>query len=219
MTAQHTDDGSVMASLPTPGTYLCGLTWDGTRFWHSDQRAGELYALDPDTGAVVRRFACRSARADLTHVEGRLCQVGMRPKRLLLVDPDTGEVTGHKAVRPSNGRLCGTEAGPEGVWMCLRRPPVVQLRDFATMTVLREFPVEGNPSGLTYAHGIVFYSDFEQRVIRGYDVRTERGVVTLPAAGNPTGMTWDGRLLWYCDFPGRALRAIRPAVLDREGAA
>jgi hypothetical protein len=216
MTPQHTDDGSVVSSLPSPGTYLCGLTWDGERFWHSDQRSGELYALDPDDGGVLERFACPGARADLAHFDGLLSQVGERPKRLLLIDPDTGEVEGRKAVRPSNGRLCGTEAGPEGLWMCLRRPPVVQLRDLATMTIQREFPVEGNPSGLTYARGIVFYSDYEEEVIRGYDVRTERKVFSAPAKGHPTGMAWDGRLLWYCDFPGRALRAILPEIL-REG--
>ncbi|WP_159941983.1 MULTISPECIES: hypothetical protein [unclassified Nocardiopsis] len=212
MTTQHTDGGPVVASLPVPGTYLCGLTWDGGRFWHSDQRAGELYALDPADGRVLARHSCPGARADLAFVDGLVCQVGERPKRLLLIDPGTGEVTGRKAVRPSNGRLCGTEAGPEGVWMCLRRPPVVQLRDFATMTVLREFPVEGNPSGLTYADGTVFYSDYEEKVIRGYDVLTERKVFSAPAVGNPTGMAWDGRLLWYCDFPGRALRAILPGT-------
>lgn len=219
MTSSHLDEVPVLDSLPAPGDYLCGLTWDGARLWHSDQRAGMLFALDPGNGAVLERFECPGARADLAFTGEVLCQIGERPKRLLLIDPVTGEVTGRKAIRPSNGRVCGVEVGPEGVWLCLRRPAVVQLRDFETMTIQREFPVEGNPSGLTYANGVVCYADYEEVLIRGYDVRTERQVFAVAATGHPTGMTWDGTRLWYCDFPGRAFRAIRPEAVRGEGGA
>ncbi|WP_328612059.1 hypothetical protein OG943_12790 [Amycolatopsis sp. NBC_00345] len=206
---------SVIRSLPAPGAYLCGLTWDGRSLWHSDQQAGEVYELDPDTGAVLRTIPCPGARADLTVHDGQLWQIGERPKRFLVLDPGTGETVERRAVRPSSGRICGAEARPEGVWVCLRQPPVVQLRSTGTVEVLREFPVAGNPSGLTEADGVVYYTDFEDVVIRGYDVATEEQVFAQPATGSPTGLTYDGRYLWYCDFPGRALRAIAP--LDRGG--
>src|SRR5215831_14685210 len=104
----------VRRTLPLPGTYPCGLTWDGTHLWHSDQAAGEIYALDPADGTVLRTLRCPSVRADLTDDGQWLCQVGMRPKRLLLVDRDTGRPGGQVAVRPSSGRLTGVELAPEG---------------------------------------------------------------------------------------------------------
>jgi hypothetical protein len=194
--------------LPAPGTYLCGLTWDGNHLWHSDQGAGTIVAVDPSDGSVTRTLSCSQVRADLASYDGLLCQVGGRPKRILLIDPGPGAIVDEKQVRPPSGRLCGTEMGPEGMWMCLRDPPVVQLRDFDTMAVQRELPVKGFPSGLTYVDGVVFYSEFEAGKVRAVDAMTGAILATVPVEGHPTGMTWDGRQLWYCDFQARRFKAI-----------
>lgn len=199
----------VLSSLPAPGNYLCGLTWDGRHLWHSDQDAGTIVAVDPAGGSVVRTLGCSRVRADLTYHDGRLCQVGGRPKRILLIDPETGDIVDQKQVHPPSGRLCGIEMGPEGMWMCLRNPAVVQLRDFDTMSVQRELPVEGAPSGLTYVDGVVLYSEFEGGVVRAVDTVTGALLAAVTVAGHPTGMTWDGKRLWYCDFETRRFNAIR----------
>ncbi|MFI9005784.1 YncE family protein [Actinosynnema sp. NPDC053489] len=199
----------VVRSLPSPGDYLCGLTWFDRLLWQSDQDAGRIWAVEPGFGEVVRELECDRVRADLTHHDGLLCQVGGRPKRLVLVDPATGGVVGTKAVTPSNGRLCGVEATAEGVWMCLRAPAVLQLRDFETMTVLREIPVEGSPSGLTAVNRTAVYAEFDTGLVRAVDTRTGRITGTARVEGAPTGMAWDGYSLWYCDFRARRLKAIR----------
>jgi hypothetical protein len=188
---------------------MCGLTWDGERLWHSDQDAARIVALDPMTGSIVRAFDCSRVRADLAHHDGLLCQVGGRPKRIVLVDPVNGAIVGERPVNPPSGRLCGIEMGPGGMWMCLRAPAVVQLRDFETMAVQEEYPVEGTPSGLTYVDGLVLYGEHTTGVLRAVDVRTGelRAAVTLE--GHPTGMTWDGRHVWYCDFAARRFKAVR----------
>ena len=196
-------------TLPSPASYLCGLTWDGVRLWHSDQEARKIWAIDPADGTVVRTFDCGRVRADLAYGGHLLYQVGGRPKRLVLIDPETGEITGEKPVLPSSGRLTGVEFGPEGVWMCLREPTVVQLRDYDTMTVQREFPAGGSsPSGLTYAAGVVVHGDFDEAVLRLTRADDGEPLGTVPVPGRPTGLTSDGEHLWYCDFPARSLRAL-----------
>jgi outer membrane protein assembly factor BamB len=211
MPHKETTTAEVAVTLPAPGKYLCGLTWDGTVLWHSDQEEERVYAVDPETGAVVREFPCAHVRADLAYDGARLCQVGGRPKQLVLIDPATGEVVGMTPVHPSSGRLTGTEFGPEGIWMLLRGPTVVQLRDRTSMTVLREFPAQGeSPSGLTYADGVVVYGDFDDAVLRAMDPRTGEHLGSTEVPGHPTGLTWDGRRIWYCDFPARAIRALDP---------
>src|SRR5262245_21927179 len=174
MTTRHdTPAAEVLRTIPAPSAYLCGLTWDGTWLWHSDQDAEMIYAVDPREGTVVRRFPCQHVRADLAFDGTRLLQVGERPKRLVLIDPTTGEVVGRKAVLPASGRLTGTELGPEGIWLLLRDPTVVQLRDYASMEVIREFPTAGeSPSGLTYAAGVIVYGDFDDGVLRAMDPGT-----------------------------------------------
>jgi hypothetical protein len=200
----------VVRSLPSPGNYMCGLTFDGEHLWYSDQDAGKIFAMDRATGAVVRTLDCAQVRADLAVHAGWLCQVGGRPKRILVIDPYTGEIVARKEVRPPSGRLCGTEMCPDGMWMCLRAPAVVQLRDFATMTVQRELPVDGSPSGLTYLDGIVLYSEFDTGLVRAVDTTTGELLAAVAVQGHPTGMTWDGEYVWYCDFAARAVKALRP---------
>ncbi|MBF6331910.1 hypothetical protein [Nocardia transvalensis] len=207
MPLSHT--APIVRTLPAPAAYLCGLTWDGSMLWHSDQNAQAIYAIDPVDGTVSRTLACSRVRADLAYDGSRLLQVGGRPKRLLLIDGRTGESVGEKEVPPPSGRLTGIEFGPEGLWMCLRGPTVVQLRNYDTMEIEREYGVDGeSPSGLTYFDGMVIHGDFEEGVLRATSAATGAavGIVRLP--GHPTGMTSDGCHLWYCDFPARALRAI-----------
>jgi outer membrane protein assembly factor BamB len=216
MTSRHdpTTTDLIVRTIPGVDAYMCGLTWDGTRFWHSDQGTETIYAIDPGTGAVTRQFPCPYVRADLAFDGTRLVQIGDRPKRLVLLDPATGEIVGGKPVLPASGRLTGAEMGEEGIWMVLRGPTVVQLRDYASMEVIREFPALGeSPSGLTYAGGVVVYGDFDDRSLRAMDARTGEhlGQVALP--GSPTGLTFDGELLWYCDFRARAFRALELASL------
>lgn len=210
----YSDSGTVevLHTLPGPGGYMCGLTWDGGRLWHSDQEAEMIYAIDPRDGTVTRQYPCPDVRADLAFDGERLLQVGGRPKRLVQVDPGTGEVVGSKPVLPASGRLTGTELGPEGIWLLLRGPTVVQLRDYASMEVIRELPAQGeSPSGLTYAAGVVVYGDFDDGVLRAMDASTGEHLAQMAVPGRPTGITWDGERLWYCDFPARSFRAVELA--------
>ncbi|ATY12038.1 hypothetical protein CU254_17380 [Amycolatopsis sp. AA4] len=204
----------IVRTLPAPGSYLCGLTWDGTLLWHSDQEAGTVFAIDPADGSVRRELACPRARADLACDGVSLLQVGGRPKRILQLDPGTGQLRGEKEVLPASGRLTGIEFGTDGLWMCLRGPTVVQLRNYETMLVEREFPVDGDsPSGLTCLPGMVCYGDFDDALVRAIDPESGKPLGALRAPGRPTGMTWDGEHLWYCDFPARALAALDVSAL------
>lgn len=209
MTADVTSTIPVLRSIHGPGSYMCGLTWADGRLWHSDQDEGRIWAIEPGRGIVTRELHCDRVRADLSYHSGMLCQVGGKPKRIVLVDPESGAVTGEREVLPASGRLCGIEMCDEGMWMCLRSPSVVQLRDFETMTVRREFPVEGAPSGLTWVNGTVVYSEFETGLVRAVSTETESLLGEAAVEGRPTGMTWDGYSLWYCDFATRSFKAIR----------
>jgi outer membrane protein assembly factor BamB len=200
---------AAVRTLPAPGEYLCGLTWDGARLWHSDQKALHIYALERSDGCVVRQFPCPSVRADLAFDGAHLCQIGGRPKRLVLIDRDTGATVGTRPIDPPSGRVTGVELAPEGLWLLLRGPTVVQLRDYPAMTVRREHPVPGeSPSGLTVADGIIACGDFEAGLVHALDARTGRFLGCARLEGRPTGMTWDGECLWYCDFQAGALRAV-----------
>jgi outer membrane protein assembly factor BamB len=201
-------------SLPTPGRYLCGLTWDGEQLWHSDQEAARIYAIDRATGRVTRTYRCDDVRADLAFDGSMLCQVGGRPKQLVLVDPASGDVTGRRKILPASGRVTGVEFGPEGLWLVLREPNVVQLRDYPAMTVQREYRVPGEgPSGLTYADGIILFGEFNTAMLHAIEAGTGAHIASAEVQGHPTGLTWDGERVWYCDFGARMLRALDLADL------
>ncbi|WP_067499262.1 hypothetical protein [Actinoplanes sp. TFC3] len=203
-----TPTAAVQRSLPAPGSYMCGLTFDGEVFWHSDQDGELISAIDPASGEVRRSLPNPWVRADLTVHNGELHQIGGRPKRLVRIDPRTGQVLGHVTVAPPSGRLCGVEAAPEGMWMSLRSPDVVQLRDFATMTVQREIPIEAPPSGLTCTPELIVFGEYEAGLVHAIDRQSGRPLARVRVEGRPTGLTYDGEYIWYCDFPARELKAL-----------
>ncbi|ONI76341.1 hypothetical protein ALI144C_37430 [Actinosynnema sp. ALI-1.44] len=208
MPAGKIETAPIVTTLPGPAGYMCGLTFDGTLLWHSDQDAERVFAIDPADGSVVNEFGCTMVRADLAHNGRLLCQVGGRPKRVVLIDPATGAVVGEKPVLPSSGRLTGLESSAAGFWMILRGPTTVELRDPQTMEVIKAFPALGeSPSGLTYADGVIVYGDYDDAVLHAMDSSTGAHLGTVAVPGRPTGITWDGRHLWYCDFAARSFRA------------
>ena len=208
MTGPATGDRAVLRYIPAPGQYPCGLTWDGARLWHSDQVAERIYAIDPADGSVLRTYVCPAVRADLAYDGTMLGQIGGRPKRLVLIDPN-GELAGERPILPASGRVTGAEMGPQGMWLVLRGPNVVQLRDYPGMRILREYAVPGSsPSGLTYADGMVVFGDFASGTLHVISAETGANTASMQVKGRPTGITSDGERLWYCDFPARAIRAL-----------
>jgi hypothetical protein len=195
--------------FPLPGEYPCGLAWDGESFWHSDQRAGQIFRMDGSSGAVRGAFSCRSARADLTYREGLLYQIGMRPKRLLVISRETGARQGVKRIEPSNGRVTGVDVHPDGFVMCLRGPSVIQVRDFESMSVCQEIPIEGSVSGLAVYDDYALVGDFPGRCMRGYHLPSGGLACQVDLIGSPTGLCAAGDTIWYADFHGRSLRALK----------
>jgi hypothetical protein len=51
-----TQDGRILASIPTPGPEAAGVAWDGKSLWHTDQSTDLLYELEPTSGAVLSQF-------------------------------------------------------------------------------------------------------------------------------------------------------------------
>lgn len=205
-------------SIRAPGSYLCGLAWDGRYLWHSDQIAGKFFALGSSDGIVRQVIEYQGIRGDLTFIGNHLCQVGERPRRLIIVDPATGSVVDKREVLPKSARLMGIDIGEDGdLWMCLRDPGVLQRRDWETLSVQDEVAVPGRPSGLTCVGGIVVYSEFEDGLLRAVDARS--GIVTgqfkLPS--RPTGVAWDGRYLWYCDMPAARINALAVSPSEWDG--
>lgn len=195
-------------TLPLPGEYPCGFAWDGESFWHSDQRAGEIYRLSRSTGAVQRTIRCKSARADLAFRHGRLFQIGMRPKRLLVYEAATGFRHDNIPIEPSNGRVTGLDTVGDKFVMCLREPSVVQLRNSHDGSIVHEMAIDGSVSGLAVHQGTVCVGDFVDRCIRIYSIESgePQGVISL--SGPPTGMCSDGDVVWYADFANKWLRAV-----------
>lgn len=201
--------------LQAPSQYQCGLAWDGTQLWHSDQDLTTLFAIDPSNGEVTKELTSAWIRADLTFNGTHLVQVGGRPKRLVYLSPDTGHKQRMQDVVPKSGRLTGIEYVPnQGYWMLFRGPTTIQLREPVNLDVIREFPACGqSPSGLTVVGDHLVHADFETAELR--TMSTHDGstgtVVTMP--GQPTGMTWDGENIWVCDFTHNRIVAIDPTAL------
>ncbi len=83
-------DWEIVRSIPAPDGKLFSLDWDGSRFWSFDQESGEVIAIDPEDGKVVKRIQIDNCNA-IACWNGGLAVVGKEPKELRKVDRETGE--------------------------------------------------------------------------------------------------------------------------------
>ena len=52
--------------IPSPGSHMCGLTWDGHFLWHSDGSTNQLYCFDLSTNQLLRSLPCPEVRTGLS---------------------------------------------------------------------------------------------------------------------------------------------------------
>jgi hypothetical protein len=194
---------------------LCGLTWSGEYLWFSEAVTNQIMSLDPHTHEVLRRIPCPGVHADLTTVGGNLLQVVADPMALRVIDCDTGSIIDERPSPRPEHKLCGLEAGHDGIWMGFADTGVIDLRDAESFRLLDSFAVAHPMGGLAVSDRYLFCADHPAGLIHVVDLAGRTEEAAIDVNGNPTGITWDGSQIWYCDDTTLQLRAIEvPGITE-----
>jgi hypothetical protein len=196
--------------IPSPGSHMCGLTWDGHFLWHSDGSTNQLYCFDLSTNQLLRSLPCPEVRTGLSFRDGSLWQVVGQPKTLAVVSAEAGT----RDVRVLDARfqgaeVCGIEWGPEGLWIGIKTDSehsIAELRAPGTLSLVRRLEIPGEVAGLTCEGPNLLYTDFGRGRLTVVDSSSGSRIGECALEGHPTGLTNTGSSFWYCDYTGGVIR-------------
>jgi glutamine cyclotransferase len=125
--------GTVVASIPAPGTDNSGLAWADGSLWIGQYRARRIYQLDPASGAILRTIDSNRFVTGVTWVDGELWHGTWEgdASDVRRIDPDSGAVLARLEL-PAGAHVSGLESdgadllyaggGKSGKVRAIRRP-------------------------------------------------------------------------------------------------
>jgi sugar lactone lactonase YvrE len=185
-----------------------GVSHDGTHVWAAT--GGQLLAIAPDSGTVVRRLDAASHAG--TAFDGTyLYQIA--EARIDKIDPATGAVV-DSIPAPGQGGDSGLAWAEGSLWVGQYRDRRIHRIDPATGAILRTIESNRFVTGVTWVAGELWHATWEgeDSDIRRIDPHTGAVLAqcAMPAGTGISGMESDGAGLFYCGGGGSGrLRAVR----------
>lgn len=181
---------------PFPDTdTVHGVSYDGRHVWFA---SGErLNALDPDSGALLRRFdtpAYAGTAFDGTHI------FQIAGDRIDRIDPGSGAVLA-SIPTPASG-VSGMAWAEGTLWIGEYRARRIHQVDPQTGTVLRSIEATRFVTGVTWADGQLWHGTWEEDKsdLRQIDAQTGQVnmVLAMPEGTMVSGLEADGGDRFFC---------------------
>lgn len=202
--------GDVVRSFEAPCKYPSGLASDGEHLYVLDWRYGDIYRVDPQSGAAVDQWDAPTLRpAGIACHRGSLFISDNRSGRVFELDPKSGIVVNTFSAagkRPSglafmNGALYVVEERSEKVYKVIPEDG----------TILDTFRLPSKRSAHACSDGTYLWMsdriDDELYMVRPSDGKV---IAILPAPGaHATGVAWHDGQLWNVDFESNKIYQIR----------
>jgi glutamine cyclotransferase len=191
-----------------------GVTYDGARVWFADGTRGGLTAVDPKTGAEVKRFADIPADAG-TAFDGKLLYQ-LSEDTIRKIDPKTGEVVG-TIPAPGGGDDSGLTWAEGALWVGQYKTRKIHKIDPVSGKVLKTIKSDKFVTGVTWVEGQLWHGTWEGDAsdLRRIDPETGEVLVRLemPRGTGVSGLEADDKGRFWCGGGDQGkLRAVeRPA--------
>ena len=194
---------------PFPGVdKVAGVTFDGQHVWLAS--GGQLTALDPDSGEVVRSIdvAAHAGTAfDGTHL------YQLAEDRIQKIDPATGQVL-TTIPAPGNGGDSGMAWAEGRLWVGEYRARKIHQVDPGTGEVLSSIDSNRFVTGVTWVDSELWHATWEDDAseLRRVDPRSGEVLqsVDMPAGTHVSGLESDGEDRFFCGGGNTArVRAVK----------
>ena len=207
----HGHPGKVIRSLPAPGGFVTGMTFDGEHLWVADYKADKLFKIDPGTGKVAGAIPSpgywpRGLAWDGTH----LWNVDGKTKKIMKLDPDTGRIL--TVLDAPSSAPEGLAWDGETLWVSDAKAKRIMKIDLSDGTAVKTVNAPAKSAdGLTFDGTYLWCSD--RLLDELYMIEPTRGevILILDAPGPyPRGLAFDGRHLWCADHQeDRLIQVVR----------
>jgi outer membrane protein assembly factor BamB len=150
--ARRSEAEVVRELVPIEGGRTHGVTFDGERVWFAAD--GELVAMDPESGRVVRRHAVAGANAG-TAFDGRhLYQIA--GAEILVVEPSDGRVV-RRIPAPGRGEDSGMAWGDGHLWVGQYRGAKIHKIDPTTGAIVKTLASDRFVTGVSCVDGALWH--------------------------------------------------------------
>jgi streptogramin lyase len=187
---------------------IAGVSYDGSHVWFAT--TGQLRALDPDSGEVVRAL---DVPADAgTAYDGRhLYQIA--GGRIHKIDPATGAVLS-SIPAPGAGRDSGLAWAEGTLWVGQHRDRKIHQIDPATGAILRTLESNRYVTGVAWVDGELWHGVWEGDDSEVRRIDPDTGAVktrlAMPRGAAVSGLESDGRDRLFCGGAGTGrVRVVR----------
>ena len=182
---------------PFPGVdKVAGVTFDGEYVWLAS--GGQLRALDPDTGDLVRSIDV-AAHAGTAFDGTHLFQIA--EDRIQKVDPKTGQVLA-TIPAPGNGGDSGMAWAEGTLWVGEYRKRKIHQIDPETGQILRSIDSNRFVTGVTWVDGELWHATWEDDASELRHVDAQSGEVIesldMPVGAGVSGLESDGKDRFFC---------------------
>jgi len=148
-----TNKAEILKELPFEGVRaIHGVTYDGSSVWFAADE-GDLFQVNPETGAIVSRTPDLGCRAGMTF-DGRNLWV-ICGKEIRQLDPKTRSVLSR--IPTPNAHVSGMAWHQGALFLGAYEEKKILKVDPATGRVLKTIPVNRFVTGVTFADGELWY--------------------------------------------------------------
>lgn len=186
-----------------------GVTFDGERVWFA--RDGELVAVDPGSGAVVRRFAVPNASAGTAFDGEHLYQLA--GATIFVLDPEDGRVV-RTLPAPAKGADSGMAWADGYLWVGAFRDAKINKIDAKTGEVVKTLSSDRMVTGVSVLDGELWHGasfDGKPSELRRLAPDGAVAEVVEVPGDSISGVEATREGIWYGSDRGR-LRLIRRQV-------
>jgi len=186
-----------------------GVTFDGERVWFA--RDGELVAVDPSSGSVVRRFAVPKASAGTAFDGEHLYQIA--DATILVIDPEDGRIV-RTLPAPGKGEDSGMAWADGYLWVGQFRGAKIHKIDARTGEIVKTLSSDRFVTGVSVLDGALWHGvsfDGKPSELRRLSPDGAVNEVVEVPVDSIAGVEATREGIWYAADRGR-LRLIRPKV-------
>lgn len=193
--------GKVVHTLPAPGKFCTGMTFDGQSLWVADHKADRLFRMNVRTGEVLDAIACPAYWPMGLAWDGEhLWNVDKSRRKIFKVDPGDGTIL--KVIDAPSRNPEGLAWDGQTLWVSDYKDRKIMKIDLSDGTAVQTLTAPAqSPNGLVFDGAYLWCSD--RMTDELYMIEPDSGevLVVLDAPGPyPRGLAWDGECLWTVDY-------------------
>ncbi len=211
---ETTIDGTILATLKTPGEQPFGLTFDGECLWSSDRKDRKIYRINTENGKVLFSIAFDGDLTGTAWDGSHIWQSDHSSRTLSRINPESGSIeVAIKVDMPSGdiGGLCHVqeEDKPEGLWVGLSKLGQARKVNTKDGSFLKAYPTKKDICGVLPLGKNLYFTEPGSGLLHKMHMGAGSIIMSYHVGGRPMGLTHDGEAFWVADQEAAEFRRIR----------